>query len=69
MEPDSEDPVLDLAASESVATPKVIPAGKETVMFAAAGAGIGAAIAGPPGAIVGGAVGWALDTLRRKLLA
>lgn len=63
------DPVLDLAQSESVATPRAIPPGKATAILAAAGASIGAAVAGTPGALVGGTVGWAIDTLRRKLLA
>lgn len=62
------DPLLDLAASDPVATPNVIPAGRETVIYAAVGAGLGGAIAGPPGAFVGGALGWAADTLRRRLM-
>ena len=63
------DPVMKLASSEVVDTPDVMPAGKETVLFATAGAGLGAAIAGPVGAVIGGTVGWAMDTLRRKLIS
>ena len=63
------DPVLDLAATESVAAPNVIPTGRQTVVFTAVGAGLGAAIAGPPGALVGGALGWAAETLRRRLMS
>jgi outer membrane lipoprotein SlyB len=64
-----QDPVLDLAGKESVATPTVIPAGKKTLVYAAVGAGLGAAIAGTPGALVGGALGWTVDTIRRKFSA
>jgi hypothetical protein len=68
MEP-PEDPVRQIAESEQVAapTPDMLPAGKETVMLAAIGAGIGASVAGPAGAVVGGALGWAADVVRRKL--
>ena len=63
-----EDPVLELAKSEVVETPDVIPAGPATVGFIAAGAGVGGMLAGAPGAAVGGALGWVAETLRRKLL-
>jgi len=69
VEPPPEDPVRQLAESEQVQTPAPeVPAGKETVILAAIGAGIGASIAGPAGAVVGGALGWAADAVRRKLL-
>jgi len=42
--------------------------GKETAVLAAAGVGLGAAIAGPVGAVVGGAVGLAADAVRRRLI-
>jgi hypothetical protein len=50
-------------------TPTSAPAGGTTVALTAVGAGIGGAIAGPPGALVGGAIGWAADALRRRLTA
>jgi len=66
------DPLLDLALRDPVSPPTrraMAPAGKETAVILAAGVGVGAAIAGPAGAVVGGAVGWAVDAVRRKLLA
>lgn len=63
------DPIEELADSEVVATPRVIPAGKATVALAAAGAWIGGALAGPPGIAVGAGVGWALDKIRRRLIS
>jgi hypothetical protein len=42
---------------------------RTTLAIAGIGAGVGAAIAGSAGAFVGGAVGLALDAVRRKLLA
>jgi hypothetical protein len=66
---DADDPVLELAKSESVETPDVEPVGKETVVLATVCAGIGAKVAGPVGAAVGGTIGWALDAVRRKLRA
>ena len=63
------DPLYELATSESVTTPNRVPVGKETAALIAVGAGVGAAVAGPPGALVGGTVGWALDAVLRKLLA
>jgi hypothetical protein len=44
-------------------------AGGQTVALTVIGAGIGTAIAGPAGGIVGGAAGWAVDAIRRKLTA
>ena len=46
-----------------------IPPGAPTIALMAIGAGIGASIAGTPGAMVGGAVGWAVDAVRRRLIA
>ena len=56
-------------ASELVTPPGVVSKqpGGGTVAMTAAGAGAGAAIAGPPGALVGAAAGWIADTIRRKL--
>ena len=71
MEPDPKDPVLGLAEREAVATPtapRSPPMGRETAALALAGVGLGAAIAGPVGAVVGGAVGLAADAVRRRLL-
>ena len=63
------DRIRQLAESETVRPPNVLPVGKETVVLAAAGAGLGAAIAGPPGAVVGGTLGWMADAVRRRLMA
>lgn len=46
-----------------------VPPGAPTLALVVVGAGIGAKLAGAPGAFVGGALGWAADTVRRKLLA
>lgn len=43
------------------------PAGRATIAMVAAGAGIGASLAGPPGALIGAGIGWAADAVRRKL--
>lgn len=55
-------------ASELV-TPPVRPAanGSGTIAMVSAGASIGAAIAGPPGALVGGAAGWMLNAVKQRL--
>jgi hypothetical protein len=45
------------------------PPGLPTVAMTVVGAGIGAKVAGAPGAFIGGALGWAADAVRRKLLA
>ena len=65
------DPIEELAASETVAAPTAVsaPAGKTTVVLAAAGAWVGGVLAGPPGIAVGAGVGWALDKIRRRLIA
>jgi len=44
-----------------------VPPSAATVALLGVGVGVGAAIAGPPGALVGGAVGWAADAVRRRL--
>jgi hypothetical protein len=44
------------------------PPGAATIALMGVGVGIGASIAGGPGALVGGALGWAADAVRRKLL-
>jgi hypothetical protein len=65
-----EDPVGALAAGEQIKPPNVgRPAGKETVAAVAIGVGLGAVVAGPPGALAGGAVGWMYDAIRRRLTA
>jgi len=46
-----------------------VQSGASTLALTAIGASIGASIAGTPGALVGGAAGWALDAIRRKLLS
>ncbi len=52
---------------ELVDPPNVAPSGGKTVASAVVGAGIGAVVAGPPGAIVGGLGGWAFDAVKRSL--
>jgi hypothetical protein len=64
----AQDRIRELAESEVVTPPNILPVGKETVVLASVGAGLGAAIAGPPGAIVGGTVGWAVDAVRRRIM-
>ena len=67
---DVEDPVYTYALSENVEPPSeesAEPADKRSVAIVSAGVGIGAVIAGPPGALVGGAVGWTVDAIRRRL--
>jgi hypothetical protein len=44
------------------------PPGAATLALMGIGAGIGASLAGGPGAMVGGAVGWGVDAVRRKLI-
>jgi len=68
MPDEDDDPVLAIAQSESVETPDVAPVGRETVALTVVCAGIGGKLAGPPGAAVGGAIGWALDAVRRRLV-
>jgi hypothetical protein len=67
--PDDDDPVLEIAQSESVEAPDAVPVGRETVTLAVVCAGIGAKVAGAPGAAVGGVIGLALDAVRRRLVA
>lgn len=56
-------------AAEIVTPPTTAakPSGGTTVALTALGAGIGARLAGPQGGLIGGGIGWAVDTLRRKL--
>jgi len=57
--------------SELVTPPTTapVPPGASTVALMGVGAAIGASVAGAPGAMVGGALGWAADAVRRRLLA
>jgi hypothetical protein len=50
------------------ASPAVVP-GAPTVAIIGFGAVIGAKIAGAPGALMGGALGWTVDTIRRRLIS
>ena len=62
----------DLQAADPVTPPArraSAPADRHTAVLVAAGAGIGAAVAGAPGALLGGGVGWAVDAIRRRLTA
>ncbi|KKK76003.1 hypothetical protein LCGC14_2868090, partial [marine sediment metagenome] len=64
------DPIYTYALTENVEPPSeesAEPADKRSVAIVTAGVGIGAVIAGPPGALVGGAVGWTVDAIRRRL--
>jgi hypothetical protein len=56
--------------AEQVTPPPDAPIapGVPTLALVAVGAGIGASIAGTPGAMVGGTVGWAVDAVRRRLM-
>lgn len=45
------------------------PLGPATVALMGVGMGIGAKIAGPPGAVVGGALGLAVDAIRRRFIS
>jgi hypothetical protein len=49
-------------------TSQTAPPGAPTVALMGIGAGIGARVAGVPGALAGGAVGWVVDAIRRRLL-
>lgn len=44
------------------------PAGAATVALMGVGAALGAKIAGAPGAVIGGTLGWAADAVRRRLI-
>jgi|ERR1700722_5693563 len=46
-----------------------VPPGAATFAMMGVGIGLGAAVAGPPGAMLGGALGWAADAVRRRLIA
>lgn len=62
----------DMEAADPVNLPTkrpVVPVSKDTAVLVAIGAGVGAAIGGAAGAAVGGGVGWALDAIRRRLIA
>jgi len=59
--------VLRQPGSEFVTPPNVPPSGGKTVAMVTAGAGIGAIVGGPPGALVGATVGWGIDAVRRKM--
>lgn len=61
----------DLEVSDPVNLPAqqvIAPVSKESAVLVAAGTGVGAAIAGVPGALAGGAIGWAADMIRRRLM-
>lgn len=63
------DPVYAYAVSESVTQPVAESAAVsgKSAAFVAVGAGVGAAVAGPPGAVAGGLMGWTVDAVRRRL--
>lgn len=64
------DPIYAYALSEDVQPPteeSADPVDGGSVAIMTAGVGLGAAIAGPPGALVGGAIGWTVDAIRRRL--
>lgn len=66
----SSDPIYNYALSEDVEPPSkesAAPADKRSVAIVTVVAGVGAVIAGPPGALVGGALGWTVDAIRRRL--
>ena len=50
-------------------TTRPVPLGPATVALMGVGMGIGAKIAGPPGAVVGGALGLAVDAIRRRFIS
>lgn len=62
----ARDSVYALALSESVEAPTEKPRHGKSAMIVACGVGLGAAIGGPPGALVGGAAGWVVDAVRRR---
>jgi prolyl 4-hydroxylase len=64
------DQVLAYALTEDVQGPaeeSADPVDTGSVAIMTAGAGLGAVVAGGPGALVGGAIGWTVDALRRRL--
>jgi prolyl 4-hydroxylase len=67
---ETKDPIYAYALSENVETPSSsLPTDKRSAAIVTAGAGIGAFIGGPPGALIGGAVGWTVDAIRRRVRA
>ena len=64
-----DDPILELAKREPVKAPP-LPAvpymGAVGFTISAVGCGLGAAVAGPPGAVLGAGVGWCIDAVRRR---
>jgi prolyl 4-hydroxylase len=61
------DPLHAMAVDEAVRPSRVPAVGKETLALTGIGATVGAMVAGPPGAVLGGTVGWAVDAIRRRL--
>ena len=65
-----DDPILELAKREPVKAPSppAVPhMGKVGFALSAVGCGLGAVVAGPPGAVLGAGVGWCVDAVRRRL--
>lgn len=63
------DPVYAYALTEDVEPPSELPdpMDRGSAVIMGAGASLGAVVAGPPGALVGGALGWTVDAIRRRL--
>jgi hypothetical protein len=64
-----DDPILELAKREPIKAPPppAVPhMGREGFVLSAVGCGLGAAIAGPPGAVLGAGVGWCADAVWRR---
>ena len=64
-----KDPVYAYALSEGVVPPSAPENRKGSVAIVALGVGLGAIVGGPPGALLGGAVGWTAAMIRRSLTA
>lgn len=62
-----QDPVYAYAVSENVDFPEETQSSGKTAAILALGVGVGAAIAGPSGAILGGVMGWTVDAVRRRI--
>ncbi len=63
------DPILELAQREPVRAPPppAVPhMGRAGLALSVVGCGLGAAVAGPPGAVLGAGVGWCIDAVRRR---
>ena len=63
------DPIFELAQREPVKAPPspAVPyMGKVGFTLSAVGCGLGAVVAGPPGAVLGAGVGWCIDAVRRR---